>query len=427
MGQRQGKYIIGITGNIATGKSLVRKMLEHKGAYTIDADGLAHQVMAPKAPAFRPVVEWFGRWIIGQDGRIDRTRLGTVTFSHPVALRTLEKITHPIIGKAIDTLIARSEHKIIVVEAIKLLESDLAEKIDAVWVVDAEPKMQLVRLMQKRGLTQDEAVRRIRVQNPQSEKIEKANVVITNNGDVNATWAQVQAEWDKMMAVLAPASPAPVPLPVPPPPTPTPTPIPTPVPAQTAPPAPQAEAPSTPPAKVSPTDATIPHATVSADSLVVHRPKREDLAALAGLFNQAKGTDLTETDIMLSFTETSYLVAEYRGKMVGTVGFVVENLITQSSDIVVMPGVSVEPVIEALITSMEEASQSLQSEVSFIYLNGTRDADLINLFKSKLGYEETELEDITFTAWREAIRASQPADTNIYSKKLREDRVLTPF
>ena len=403
MGQRQGKYIIGITGNIATGKSLVRKMLEHKGAYTIDADGLAHQVMAPKAPAFRPVVEWFGRWIIGQDGRIDRTRLGTVAFSHPVALLTLEKITHPIIGKAIDTLIERSEHKIIVVEAIKLIDGDLADKVDTIWVVDAEPKVQLARLMQKRGLSQDEAVRRIRVQSPQREKIENATVVITNNGDVNATWAQVQAEWDKMMAQLEPAPPAPPP--------------------PTQPVVPIASAPASSPA----TDPTIPRATVSPDGLVVHRPKREDLAALADLFNKAKGTDLTETDIMLSFTETSYLVAEYNGKMIGAVGFVVENLITQSSDIVVMPGVTVAPVIEALITNMEVASQSLQSEVSFIYLNGTRDVELINLFTAKLGYEETELEDITFTAWREAIRASQPADTNIYSKKLREDRVLTPF
>lgn len=424
MGHRQGKYIIGITGNIATGKSLVRKMLEHKGAYTIDADGLAHQVMAPKAPAFRPVVEWFGRWIIGEDGRIDRNRLGTVAFSHQFALKKLEQITHPIIGKAIDTLITRSQHKIIVVEAIKLLEGDLAQKVDTIWVVDSEPKTQLVRLMKKRGLSQDEAVRRIRVQSPQSEKIEKANVVITNNGDVNATWAQVQAEWDKVVAQLQPAAPAPAPAPTPPPAPPVSAPAAAqPVPASPAPQAQQAPPPVSTPAS----DPTIPRASIPADGLNVHRPKREDLAGLADLFNKAKGTDLTETDIMLSFTETSYLVAEYNGKMVGAVGFVVENLITQSSDIVVLPGVTVAPVVEGLITSMEEASQSLQSEVSFVYLNQGRDVELINLFKSKLGYEETELEDISFTAWREAIRASQPADTSIYSKKLREDRVLTPF
>ena len=72
MGRWKDKYVIGLTGNIATGKSLVRRMLEHLGAYTIDADGLAHQAMAPGAPAYKPVVLTFGQWILDADKRIDR-------------------------------------------------------------------------------------------------------------------------------------------------------------------------------------------------------------------------------------------------------------------------------------------------------------------------------------------------------------------
>ncbi|MCI0712617.1 MAG: dephospho-CoA kinase [Chloroflexi bacterium] len=414
MGHWQGKYVIGVTGNIATGKSLVRKMLQHVGAYTIDADLLSHQVMAPNAPAFRPVIEWFGKWIVGSDGRIDRTRLGTVAFSHPIALRRLEAITHPYISQAIDTLVKRANHKVVVVEAIKLLEGDLADKVDAIWVVDSDPKVQLQRLVQKRGLPQEEAIKRIRVQNPQDEKIEKATVVIKNNGDVNDTWAQVQSAWDKYIVPFLEPTPEPAP------PTPQPGPMAAVQPAMLAPEQTAGVGPT------SPTHPTKPRPTV-VGQLDVRRPKREDLDALAALLSKARGTKLSESDIIMTFTETSYLVAETNGTMVGSVGFVVENLISQSSEIVILPGVSVEPVLSQLISGMEDASKDLQAEVSFIYLNQQTDGELINLLKGKLGYEETQIENIDFTAWREAVRATQPDGTIILSKKLREERVLTPF
>ena len=126
MGRWKDKYVIGLTGNIAMGKSLVRRMLEHLGAYTIDADGLAHQAMAPGAPAYKPVIVTFGQWILDPEKRIDRTKLGAVAFSHPDALMKLEALTHPVVGQAIDTLIQRARQKVMVVEAIKLLEGQLA-------------------------------------------------------------------------------------------------------------------------------------------------------------------------------------------------------------------------------------------------------------------------------------------------------------
>ncbi|MCC6798776.1 MAG: dephospho-CoA kinase, partial [Anaerolineae bacterium] len=159
MGRWEGKYVIGLTGNIATGKSLVRRMLEHLGAYTIDADGLAHQAMAPGAPAYKPVVLTFGQWILDAERRIDRGRLGAVVFSHPDALRRLEALTHPIVIRAIDTLISRAQQKIVAVEAIKLLETPLAERLDAVWVVDADEKTQVERLA-RRGLDREAALKR---------------------------------------------------------------------------------------------------------------------------------------------------------------------------------------------------------------------------------------------------------------------------
>src|SRR5512138_1536032 len=100
-----GKTVIGLTGNIATGKSIVRRMLEHLGAFGIDADGLAHRAMSPGAPAFQPIVDTFGKWIVGPDGQIDREKLGNIVFADPAALKQLEAITHPLISQVIDLLI----------------------------------------------------------------------------------------------------------------------------------------------------------------------------------------------------------------------------------------------------------------------------------------------------------------------------------
>ena len=86
-----GKIVIGLTGNIATGKSVVRKMLEHLGAYGIDADSLAHRAIAKGAPGYQPVIDTFGRWILDAQGQIDRAKLGKLVFSDPEALKSLEK------------------------------------------------------------------------------------------------------------------------------------------------------------------------------------------------------------------------------------------------------------------------------------------------------------------------------------------------
>lgn len=202
MGRWANKYVIGLTGNIAMGKSVVRKMLEHLGAYTIDADGLAHQTMAPGAPAYHPIIETFGRWVLDPDGRINRQKLAAVAFSHPDALALLEAITHPVVRQAIDVLLSRAPQPVAVVEAIKLVEGPLAEQVDSVWVVDAAPQLQVERLMQKRGMTENEARKRMETQNPQRDKLARADAVITNNGSLQDVWVQVEREWRRLMAAF---------------------------------------------------------------------------------------------------------------------------------------------------------------------------------------------------------------------------------
>jgi dephospho-CoA kinase len=163
-----GKTVIGVTGNIATGKSIVRRILEHVGAFGIDADGLAHRAMSPGAPAYQPILDTFGRWILASDGQIDRDKLGKVVFNDPDALARLEALTHPIVSQVIDLLVKRASQKVVVIEAIKLFEAGLAQHCDSVWVIDAPEDVQIKRLVQQRKMTEPEARMRVAAQPPQA-------------------------------------------------------------------------------------------------------------------------------------------------------------------------------------------------------------------------------------------------------------------
>ena len=192
------KYLIGLTGNIAVGKSLVRQMLEGWGAATIDADRVAHAVMRKGEGTYADIVAAFGEGILGPDGEIARSALAAIVFADPAKLKRLEAITHPAVRREIDRMIQAAAQPIIVIEAIKLLEGDLKQAVDAVWVVNASPRTQLRRLRHERGMTAAEAKSRMAPQNSQAEKLRQADVVIENEGDIEALRTQVTQAWQKL-------------------------------------------------------------------------------------------------------------------------------------------------------------------------------------------------------------------------------------
>ncbi|MDX1378698.1 MAG: dephospho-CoA kinase, partial [Anaerolineales bacterium] len=198
MSNLPGKIVIGLTGNIATGKSMVRRMLEHLGAYTIDADVLAHRVISKGAPGYQPVLDRFGTWLLDKDKQIDREKLGRLVFADEQALAQLEDIIHPYVGKAVELLVGRANQKVIVIEAIKLLESNLRTRCDTIWVTDASQEVQVERLVRKRGMKKDDALQRVHSQPAQKEKLAAADVVITNNGSVEDLWKSVNDAWKKL-------------------------------------------------------------------------------------------------------------------------------------------------------------------------------------------------------------------------------------
>ena len=188
-------YLIGLTGNIATGKSAVARMLAERGAEVIDADRVAHAVMEPGSPAYGEIVRTFGRGILAPDGRIDRKALGAIVFRDAEALRRLEAIVHPHVMAAIKRQIAAGHAPVIVVEAIKLLETPAPRPYDAIWVTTCPPEMQLRRLIHLRGLDEEAARRRIEAQEPQEAKLRRADVIIRTDGTLEETEAQVERAW----------------------------------------------------------------------------------------------------------------------------------------------------------------------------------------------------------------------------------------
>lgn len=194
----KGVYLIGLTGNIACGKSTVLAMLSERGAAVIDADQATRQVQQPGEPVYRQIVETFGETILcGSGGPIDRQRLGAIVFSDPQALRRLEQIVHPAVHARILAWLddAATYARVAVIDAVKLLEAGWKPVCDAVWVVTCTPDQQLRRLMETRGMSEAEARMRIAAQPPQESRVAQADVVIDNSGALDATRAQVDAAW----------------------------------------------------------------------------------------------------------------------------------------------------------------------------------------------------------------------------------------
>jgi dephospho-CoA kinase len=193
-----GVHVIGLTGGIASGKSLVSRELKRLGATVIDADQIARDVVRPGSPGWEMVAGEFGRSVIGSDGNLNRKALGQLVFNNPLELQRLNRITHPLILAEIEKLLQqyRSEPGgIVVLDAPLLFETGLDRSVDEVWVVLVDHQTQVTRLMERDRLTKAEAERRIRLQMSLEEKAFRADRVIDNWGLPEETARQVESVW----------------------------------------------------------------------------------------------------------------------------------------------------------------------------------------------------------------------------------------
>jgi dephospho-CoA kinase len=196
-------YLIGLTGNIATGKSEAAAVLAGLGARVIDADTVAHEVMEPDGPAYAAVLEVFGRAILAADGSIDRAKLGSIVFHDPAKLRELEAAVHPEVAAEVEEQIDRASEQVVVVDAIKLIEAGMHRRCDTLWVVTAPRPLQISRLVSTRGLSESEAALRVDAQPPQEEKAALADVVLVNQGSLDELRTKVESAWVQMPRFVA--------------------------------------------------------------------------------------------------------------------------------------------------------------------------------------------------------------------------------
>jgi dephospho-CoA kinase len=197
-------FYLGLTGNIASGKSTVGKMLVELGVYRyIDADAVVHDLYLPGQPLVARLSEIFGDGILDADGGIDRRALGALVFNDAEKLRRLESIVHPAVQEAVVAQIrAIPDDKVGVLDAIKLIESGYAPFCHGIWIVRCSPETQLRRLVADRGMNEDEARARLASQPPLEPKLAMATEIIDNDGTLEELRARVSTAWSRFLASL---------------------------------------------------------------------------------------------------------------------------------------------------------------------------------------------------------------------------------
>ena len=196
--------VLGRTGGIACGKSLICHFFRELGAAVLSADELAREAVRPGEEAYKEIVTHFGEEILTAEGSIDRARLAEKIFQSPAKRHLLNQITHPAIGRLADRRInelrKNPDISLIIYEAPLLFEAKAEARVDLVLVVTTTPKQQLERLMRRDNLSREEALQRISAQMPLAEKISRADILVENNGPPPDTQRLISQIFAKLTA-----------------------------------------------------------------------------------------------------------------------------------------------------------------------------------------------------------------------------------
>ena len=195
-------YVIGLTGGIGTGKSVVAQILEEQGAVILDADRLGHEVYLPGRPAYDDIVAEFGSGVVAEDGTIDRKKLGPIVFSSPEKLARLNAITHPRMKEMMRERLAEAEREgatIVVLEAALLIDAGWDDLTDEVWVTVVDAETAAARASERSGIPVEQVLERIqKAQMASEERIKRSDVVIDASGTLDDTRRCVLEAWNDL-------------------------------------------------------------------------------------------------------------------------------------------------------------------------------------------------------------------------------------
>ena len=193
---------VGLTGGIATGKSFVLSVLRELGCEVMDADQTAREVVESGQPAFNEIVAHFGQEVVGEDGKLNRGKLGAIIFNNPAEREKLNSIVHPRVFEAQARWMVEVERRnpqaIVVIDAALMIETGSYRRFDQIVVVHCEPDIQLQRLMERNNLTQEEAMARISSQMPSAEKLKFSDFAINTSLGFDDTRRQIESLYEQL-------------------------------------------------------------------------------------------------------------------------------------------------------------------------------------------------------------------------------------
>lgn len=414
----QNFFLIGLIGNLGSGKSTVRQMLEQLGARGIDADALAHVVTRRGTPTWRAIVNEFGTAILTYDGRIAREQLGARVFANADALRALEAIVHPAVSALTKDLLRETTQPVVVLEAIKLIEAGMHRWCDALWIVTCTPETQIERVMRARHIRAEDARARIAMQGSLDEKMRLADVVIDNSGNIEATRAQVARVWKTIRPETArdksewlwsiPRVEAPTPSAPPPP-----------VVEIAPPPAPVVESIPSPAPPVEPTQ--VP------PEYEVRRARRSDLNALATAIakRENRSQPLSHAEALKRFGSGGYRIAIGNGRVVAFATWEAENLVATVREVWAESSYIALLVLPQLFAAIEEEAHALLCEVMVIFLEITAPLHISEQARAA-GYHPTDLPAL-HPVWQPIVRERMKPGERIWAKRLREEMITRPI
>ena len=408
-----GKVIVGLTGNIATGKSAVMRLAHDHGALTIDADRIVHELMDNDATMQAAIGVAFGADVRREDGRINRARLGEIVFADPSAMRDLEAMVHPAVGKEVDTRILASKQNIIFIEAIKLLEGNLRTICHQVWVTRCSPQRQLERLRVCRGLETEVAAVRIKAQPPQEEKVAQSDVLIHTNGLMKDTEAQFNIAWSRL-------------------------PDPATAPAMDRLPRPdETETPGTKPLTgrlISSPKAAAPRKggvdirpprlkqSERPDDLQVRRARPSDIPSILLLIQKATDgkVQMKRAELLMALSERGYFIGQVGTEISAVLGYNIDSQVARIDEIYIFPLEMASQTGKAVVEDIEISAATHMGQIIVAFLPEDTPATIRELFEAE-GYEPMPFEEMT-RGWQMAIEESQPEGTTYLVRLLRDTR-----
>ncbi|MEM7330815.1 MAG: dephospho-CoA kinase [Chloroflexota bacterium] len=410
----KNKVIVGLTGNIATGKSAVMRLAADHGALAIDADKVVHEIMESDKTMQAAIAVAFGSDVRKEDGRIDRRALGGIVFSDPQALKDLETIIHPAVRHEVVKRIQETEKEIVFIEAIKLFDGGLSDACQQVWVTRCEKQRQLDRLRICRGMETGDAAARIKAQPPQEEKVALADMVIDTNGTMRDTEVQFEMAWKRLpdsssvdeVTFVLPPKPTP----------------PTVKKAEgkaakeedgaNAAPAVNEESPSSIIAK--PVDAP--------EDLEVRRAKPSDIPGLLLLIQRA--TDgkkkMKRAELLMSLSERGYFIGQVGTDVSAMMGSSIDSQVARVDEIHIFPMDMAKVTGTAVLAEIEKSAFSHMCQVIFAFIPDDAHNAIREIF-AESGYYALPEEELA-NNWRLALKESQAEGASYLIKILMDTR-----